>query len=393
MFKKIINWFKNRKKWFKITSLTLIVLLIALRIALPSIVKHYINKTLGNDLEGYTGYVEDVDIAIYRGAYAVNGLYLFSTDTGEEEPFVEIKSIDISVLWKAIFEGALVSEIILEEPKVNFTYTQQEGEVVNNFDDADPVDWRDAVMDFIPLKISFIKINNGSVHYIDKVLEPNLDLYVSTIDFQINNLTNSKDLSENLISDFVLTANVMGQGRLKLDGELDPYDPDITLDLNTELSPVPVAEFNDFLNYYGWVDAEEGEIEVYSEVAIESGEMKGYMKPLIKGLELVSIRKDGKRPLNLVWQTLVGGIGELFENLAKDQIGTKIPLEGNVNSPDINIWKTIGGLFKNMFIEAIKPGLSQEISLNEDGEIVDKKGKKPKQKDGIFDKEGDGLFK
>ena len=42
---------------------------------LPSIVKNYVNKEL-NDLPGYSGSVEDIDIHLLRGAYAIDGLVL-----------------------------------------------------------------------------------------------------------------------------------------------------------------------------------------------------------------------------------------------------------------------------------------------------------------------------
>ncbi len=50
--------------------LGVIGLLTGARLALPYVVRHYLNKTLQNDIEGYTGSVHDVDIHLIRGLTA-----------------------------------------------------------------------------------------------------------------------------------------------------------------------------------------------------------------------------------------------------------------------------------------------------------------------------------
>lgn len=55
--------------------LVLLALLVLLRLALPYIVLRYANKTLAN-MEGYYGHIQDIDIALYRGAYTIDSLYL-----------------------------------------------------------------------------------------------------------------------------------------------------------------------------------------------------------------------------------------------------------------------------------------------------------------------------
>jgi len=62
----------NIPKFFKTGKakilLGVIVLLIALRIALPYILLHCANKTLA-EVNGYYGQVNDIDVALYLGAY------------------------------------------------------------------------------------------------------------------------------------------------------------------------------------------------------------------------------------------------------------------------------------------------------------------------------------
>ncbi|MBS1526668.1 MAG: hypothetical protein JST19_13510 [Bacteroidetes bacterium] len=69
---------KSTIRGWKITYIVLALIISALivfRLALPGIVKHYVNKQL-NALPGYTGHVNDIDIALWRGAYVIKGLHL-----------------------------------------------------------------------------------------------------------------------------------------------------------------------------------------------------------------------------------------------------------------------------------------------------------------------------
>lgn len=48
-----------------------IVVAIAIRAFMPFVVKDYVNRKLAA-LEAYEGHVDDVDIALWRGAYSIN---------------------------------------------------------------------------------------------------------------------------------------------------------------------------------------------------------------------------------------------------------------------------------------------------------------------------------
>ena len=44
-------------------------------------------------------------------------------------PFIDVKQIDLSVHWKALFSGAIVGETIFDSPTVNFAVAGKEKEV------------------------------------------------------------------------------------------------------------------------------------------------------------------------------------------------------------------------------------------------------------------------
>ena len=74
----------------RIRNILLIVLgvLIIIRLILPSVVLHFANKTLAS-MHGYYGHVEDIDIALIRGAYQLNNIFInkIETVTQKQTPF------------------------------------------------------------------------------------------------------------------------------------------------------------------------------------------------------------------------------------------------------------------------------------------------------------------
>jgi len=95
-----------------------IAAVLVIRLALPGIVKNYVNKKL-NDLPGYTGHVDDIDISLLRGAYVIKGLLLKKKTDPAKYPFLAIHRTDLSIEWKAIFKGRLVGEVIMDEPVIH----------------------------------------------------------------------------------------------------------------------------------------------------------------------------------------------------------------------------------------------------------------------------------
>src|SRR5690349_19856581 len=109
---------RRRDKWL-IATAVLIVVVVAIRAALPSMVRDYLNDHL-QALEGYDGHVRDVDIALWRGAYAVDGIEIVRTGGKHPTPFFASDRIDFSVEWRSLLRGSLVAEGEFQRPQLNF---------------------------------------------------------------------------------------------------------------------------------------------------------------------------------------------------------------------------------------------------------------------------------
>jgi hypothetical protein len=123
------------------------------------------------------------------------------------------------------------------------------------------------------------------------------------------------------------------------------------------MTEVELTHWNDFLEAYGGVNASKGTFSVATEMLVEQGKLQGYIKPVLKNLEVARSKESKESPLKVIWETIVAGIAELLTNQPKDQIATRIPLSGDIVNPSPDIFATIGELLRNAYIEALFPSL------------------------------------
>lgn len=343
--------------------LGIVVLLVILRLILPYVVLRYTNNVLAH-MHGYYGHIRDIDIALYRGAYKVNDMYLNKVDSasGKQTDFFRVKNIDLSVEWRALFHGKLVGEMEFNDPTLIFTKDRVElGDVKK-----DTNDFRKVLKDFMPLKVNSFQVNNGSLHYTDNTSSPRVDISLKKIRLLALNLKNVVDSNKTLPSTITATAAAY-EGNMQLNMKLNPLAPAATFDMNAEVQHVNLVLLNDFLKAYGKFDVHKGNFGLYSEMAAKNGQFKGYVKPLIQDLDVVGPEDRHDSFFHKIWETIVGGAGEVFRNHKKDQVATKVPLEGNFKDPKIGTLDAIWEVIRNAFIQALLPSVDNQIDINSVG--------------------------
>jgi len=365
---------KIRHKKLKIL-LSVAVLLIVLRLLLPIFVLRYVNKVLAS-MENYYGHVTDIDIALIRGAYVIHDIYINHLDTtGAQTPFFSSETVDLSVEWGALFHGRLVGELVFMDPVLRFTRDQVEpGQVAK-----DTVDFRQLLDDLMPLKVNRFEADNGRIQYIDSSTTPVVDISMTRTHILARNLSSVRDTAL-LPAEVIASADVY-QGRLNFKMKLDPLADKPTYDLNMEVENTNLPEVNDFFKAYANFDVHRGDLNLYMEMASKDGKFKGYIKPIVKNLDVRGPEDRHDSILNQLWEYIVGAAGILLKNHSKHQLATKIPIEGEYGKTVYGTWYAVTHVLKNAFIQAIYPSIDNQISIASVTGV-----EPPKKKEGFFKK-------
>ncbi|MFN2508173.1 MAG: DUF748 domain-containing protein [Chthoniobacterales bacterium] len=341
--------------------LVLVLVVLIVRAMLPFWVRDYVNRKL-SELEDYRGHVADVDIHLWRGAYSIHAVEIKKVTGNVPVPFFSAPAVDLSVEWKALFEGALVGEIHFEQPKINFVNGRSKATTQVGVDQP----WTDKIRELFPLKINRFTVRDGELHYRDFSRTPQVDVEVDQIRMVATNLTNSRKLSETLKAEIEIAGRPLRSGQMRANIDMDPYAAKPTFALELEADAIPLVKLNDFAKAYAGITFEEGMLRVATAMDSKQGQFTGYFEPVFDKMVIFDPSEDNENPIDFIWQGIVGGLTRIIRNHPKDRFGTKVPLSGSFDDPAPAVLDTVFNVFKNAFIKAFEGKLSNEdIDLKE----------------------------
>jgi hypothetical protein len=363
---------------------SLLVALVAARIAMPFWLKDYVNDRL-SEIHGYYGHVDDIDVHLLRGAYVIKDLELLKDNGKVKTPFVASDRVDLSVEWHALLHGAFVGEMDFQHAKLNFVKGPTKAQSQQSIDGS----WMPAADKLFPLRINKVQITDGEIHYKDTNHDPHVDIFIDAVQAVATNLTNSEEISDTLYAVIEGKGLAMRHAPIKVHVETDPNAKQTTFDLDASLRDLKLVELNGLVREYGGFDFEKGSFEADTELAASNGNIRGYVKPILKDVKIFSFKEDKKKPIKALWEMIVGGVGKLFTNHEEHQMATTIPLKGAIGAPGTSTLAVIGGLFRNAFIQALRPGVEGIVDLDKVDE-PEKAEKKKKVEKEVERKQGDG---
>ena len=285
-----------------------------------------------------------------------------------QTPFISIKTIDLSVEWRSLLKGRIVGELEFVEPILLFTKDKTELEEVKK----DTSDFRELLKSFMPLKINRFEIIDGKLQYVDKTSSPNVDISMDKTYLLASNLSSVEDTA--ILPSVVFMKALVYEGTFVVNLKLDALSDKPLFDMNAKLENTHLPYLNDFFKAYANIDINKGVLDVYAEVAAKEGKFTGYVKPVIKDLDVVGPEDRDDKFLDKVWENLVGFVGFVVENRKKDQVATKIPLNGDFGNVEVGTTSAIVYLLRNAFIQAIFPSIDNQISLSNVDKNKDDKG-------------------
>ena len=97
-----------------------------------------------------------------------------------------------------------------------------------------------------------------------------------------------------------------------------------------------------------------------SELAVKDNAVRGYVKPLLKDVEVYDPEQDKDKPVTKkIYEAVIGGVLGLLENKPRNETATITDLSGPVDNPHANTWQVVEKLVQNAFFKAILPGFEQ----------------------------------
>jgi hypothetical protein len=333
-----------------------VLAIIIARPFLPRVVLWYVNRTL-NQSPLYQGKIGDIDLHLWRGAYSIRDVRILKTTGDLPVPLFSCKEVDLTVEWRAILHRKVVGQVAMIDPEVNFV----DDPSTSGTETGAGGPWLKMISDLFPFDINSARLENGSVHFRTFQSQKPVDVYLSKLDVQVDDLTNVNRSVTPLLTTVNVSALAMDQAKLEMKMKLDPFSYKPTFQLDLRLLGLDMTLTNDLVETYGKFDVKHGSFDLVLDVQSQEGELTGYVKPLFRDMVIFDLTDlQLTNPLHTFWQAAVGGVAALITNYNRDQLGTLIPFTGSLDGPKVNFLATLLNVLRNAFIRAYLPRLEDQ---------------------------------
>ncbi|MNO37536.1 hypothetical protein D3C76_276200 [compost metagenome] len=350
---------KGHYRWPLVALASLVVLLVALHLALPYLVRDYLNDKLA-DMGDYRGQVADVDLAWWRGAYKINGLKIVKTSGKVPVPLLDAPLIDLSVSWRSLwYDRAVVAKVTFVRPELNFV----DGGSKQASQTGQGTDWRQQLEKLLPITLNEVRVDNGVLTFRNFNSRPPVNLKATQLDANIRNLTNVRDKKGRRDASLDASALLLGDAKVESRATFDPFSDFDDFQFRLRATGIELRKLNDFSGAYGKFDFNAGHGDLVIEAQAENGRLTGYIKPLLRDVDVFNwhqdVQEEDKGFFRSVWEALVGATQTVLKNQPKNQFATRVELNGSVRKQDISAFEAFLQILRNGFIRAFNAQYEQ----------------------------------
>jgi hypothetical protein len=354
------SFYRRHVRLFWVVAVIAVVLA-CLRVTLPVIIKHYVNRTLQRS-PTYAGTVGGIGLSLWRGAYEIQNINISKRNGKVAEPFFSAPFMDLSLQWPALFHRRLVARIYIQQPKLNFVKgpTPEQSQAGRN------TPWNEILENLVPFQLNELEINDGQIHYKDDYSDPKVDIYFTELGASATNLSNAEHQNLPLPAGIRANAKTIGNGSMTFHLQFNPMAPAPVYQLQASLTNVDLPALNNFLRAYGKFDVAHGQFAMFTSVAATNRAFEGYIKVFFDNLDVFQWKKEREKSvLKIFWDAIVGAVTTVFKNQPHDQLATKIPISGVYTNSRVELMTSVGTLLRNAFIRALIPKFDEKVTTGQ----------------------------
>lgn len=335
----------NIKKKYMVL-LSLIGLFLLGRAVLPQYLLKKTNEYLANFNPNYSLQLEDFDLGILRGAYQFQGITGKLKDKSKKE-FLNIKEVDVSIAWKEIFKGRIVSEIVIKDG--DFVFIKNIKKLTTSKEKQ-----KDAKETLFPMKVHKLEVRNTDVTLDEyKDIDGKGKMRIADINADAFNLTPDQ---ENPKSRFFITAKVLETSSMKIDGDLNLLKKPVEWNLDAQAKGIDLPKFNPILKDKLPLTFTEGTMDLYAEAKSTGGKVKGYVKPFMNNLDIVKNEGEDFTGIKHFGIEILAAVGNLIlrDETKGRSVATQVDFtyDGKFN---VNTGKAVSKALKHGFADENDP--------------------------------------
>lgn len=343
-FAKLRAWVVRRS-----VALTIVIgVLILIRLILPFAIKYGINWSLKNKVPGYYGHIEDFDLVLWRGKYRIEDLFLEKKGFPQFPPLLRVRTIEIGISWKGLFQGRLLTNVHIDGATVSLLDSKDSEK--DQLGSSSPFDWRELYWTLVPFELTELDVTNGFVQFANIDFGLKSKVFLADIRAVVRNVQNLDKDQARLPTPVFLRASLQGKTPIRIEGRTNFLLSPPEVDADVEMKDFEMKELNPILLSYVPVSFEQGRISLFGEAVTRERRLKGYAKVFVDEVRVMGAYEQFKTFSHLGIEFLTATANFLLKD-KKGTIATKVEFEGSFDEPDIRTGKAVWGALEHAYAE------------------------------------------
>jgi len=195
-----------------------------------------------------------------------------------------------------------------------------------------------------PIEVGALTLNDCSSAYTDRTLTPPYTLALDEVDGSVKGVSTTATAGAKI----EIEGPVRSGGMVKIDGEMDLFDPKRLTDLTINARQVKMPPVTPMSVRYIGHPIDEGKVDITLKYEITNSDLVGSNKFVTDGLALGD-KVEGEGMVNLPFKL---GVSLLTDK--NGFITLEFPIEGNLDDPAFGLGNAIGSASKEIMSELIK---------------------------------------
>jgi hypothetical protein len=259
-------------------------LLVATRLAAPSLIAAEVRRSVETMEGGYRGSIDDVELSVLGGEVALLGLRIEKTNGKVPAPFLDVKRFVLGMQRDGF---KLRQTLRLVSLRMNFVDAESKAA-----EQWGPEFELEDLRKSLPLELGAVYIHDGQVHLRNFEARPAVDVYAENLELAWEKLAGCLPPGwPPCNSSLKAQAGVMGSGALKAAGAYDRRQGS-RFDVVGELKNLKVPQLNPALLEYAKIDAQRGSLDCTLLYTIHEQRKHFVVVPRVYELEIMGGERE-----------------------------------------------------------------------------------------------------
>jgi hypothetical protein len=360
----------SKRKIFIVAAV--LAALIALRLALPTVVRDQANKKL-KTLPGYSAHIDHVHLGLLRGAAVLEDISI-KQNAGNAD--IHIDAVSVAISWHDLLRKTLVCDVRIVNPGVDAVVEkpaeapkkvkEKTEKAVNTVHEKTGQPIPAALASLFPFRVNRLELTGGEISLREITHGQQRPAHgqqvISNLNVTMTNLTNSGKASNSPFATIHITGRLTNAGKIDMGLHVNPTAERPTFDATIVVEKFDLKSAETLLEWQTGLRFKSGTFALYAQASAKDGGFSGHVKPFVENLEVDAPQGQNKFILK-VKKVVVNAASKIFRNDDTKNVATDIPFSGRFENPNADLWTAIGELLRNAFIEALKPSLDPGIKI------------------------------